>query len=259
MKRARDEIQRALKIKPNAHFGREKYQLAVMDWVVASKTIKTSDTLANFLAQRFQYDSGYDTSRAPLQNARKEAAQGLSGLIVLGAAWQSPDVFDALATALEARPTIALSYLARHRSQELLGSGAKSLLPGSILPMVEFWLRDTREFGLNDTNTKTLDAFYPKMRAEAASWNASRTSWMNARFADNKHPDTNTDFWGGWNDPGAPPSLDVAWFNDRQNTQRLINNSLLLLKLIVFGVPTLLIGGLLWFVRRRSKRNASLV
>jgi tetratricopeptide (TPR) repeat protein len=256
MKQARSEIARALQIKPNAHFGREKYQLAVMDWIVAAKSHKTENSLADFLAQRFQYDSGYDIPRAALQNARKEAAQGLSGLIVLGAAWQSPDVFDALATALEARPTIALSYLARHRSQELLGSGAM-LLPGSILPMVEFWLRDTREFGLNDTNTKTLDAFYPKVRAEADEWTRQRDGFMETKFAQNKHPDTDAHFWNGWKD-SAPPSLDVAWFNERAATQRVINNSVLLFKSIVFGVPTLIIAALVWFRRRRIKRQTSL-
>lgn len=222
MKAAREEIKRALQIKPNAHFGREKYQLAVMDWVVATKLKKREDALADFLSERFRFDDGYDMPRHPLDHNRREAAQGLSGLIVLGAAWQSPDVFDALATALESRPTIALSYLARHRSQELLQNGAHSLQPKAVLPLYEYWLRDRMGRGLNDENAGTLDAFYPKLRAEAEDWNTSRTKWMEDRFARGQHSDTDANFWKGWKETAAP-TLQVAWFNEKQDRQQHIN------------------------------------
>lgn len=257
MKRARQEIKRALEIKPNAHFGREKYQLAVMDWVLAAKTkkIEAETSLGDFLRERFKFDQGYDVPRGPLPQNRRDAAQGLLGLIVLGAAWRSPDVFDALATTLESRPTIALSYLARHRSQELLGNGAHSIQPKSLYDLFEYQFRDGREFGLNDKNAKTLDAFYPKVRTEADAWNENRAKWMNAKFALGQHPDTHANFWNAWKE-AAPPSLDVAWFNERAATQSLINNSVLWLKFLVFGVPLLLLVMVVWFLRRRKKRSA---
>ncbi len=260
MKRARDEIKRALQIKPNAHFGREKYQLAVMDWIVTSRTKKTGHSLSYFLSERFKWPEGW--FRQPLSKERAEAAQGLSGLIVLGAAWRSPDIFDALAGALEANPTIALSFLAHKRCTELVRSGASSLQPqvpaweDSVHHFDSYWIEP--ELGLNEKNVQTLDAFYPRLRAEAEDWNKNRVQWMESQFAQNKHPDTNPNFWDGWKN-AAPPSLDVAWFNERASTQRPINNSVLLFKVIVFGVPALLIAALVWFRGHRAKRKTSLV
>ncbi len=254
MKQARAEIARALRIKPNAHFGREKYQVAVMDWVVLAKTGKTELSLGDWMQARFKWDGGYDWPRQPLAPQNQEAAQGLAGLIVLGAAWRSPDVFDALATALEARPTIALSYLARHRSQELLAGGAKSLQPKAVLPLDEYWLRDRMDRGLNDTNAKTLDAFYPKLRADAEAWQTRRAAWMNARFVRGEHPDTDADFWRGWQD-SAPMSLDVAWYDTRAETQRIMRNAKFIALSTVLGVPTLLLVACFWFARRRRAKR----
>ncbi len=247
MKTARTEIKRALDIKPNAHFGREKYQLAVMDWVVATKTQKTNSSLDEFLDNRFRWSWG------ELEN--KEVVQGLSGLVVLGAAWESPDVFNALARAMENQRTVALSFLAQKRTEELLREGKHSFNSASLnLEEVAGQEEMLEHRGLNSKNVQTLNALYPQLRTEADAWNARRAQWMNAKFAFGKHPDTDTSFWNGWNNT-APPSLDVAWFNQTKSDNRTNFLSLAGTLLVLFGVPLLLI---VWFRRRWAKRNTSL-
>ena len=250
MTRARNEIIRALQIKPNAHFGREKYQRAVMDWVIATKTKKTNAALDEFLDNRFDWEM--DNSEAT-NGAMTEAAQGLSGLIVLGAAWRSPDVFHALARSLSSPQTVALSFLAQKRSEELLGHGVPSLNPAALnLETIESQKEMLQHIGLNPQNARTLDALYPKLRAEAENWSANRAKFMEAKFALGKHPDTDANFWNGWKD-SAPPSLDVAWFNQTEEDNRTISTQIAELVGFVIGVFVLLI----WLLRRRAKRTAS--
>ena len=107
MKRARDEIIRALQIKPNAHFGRERVQLMVMDWTLATKKGKANKTLGEWIEARDGWDindegageivefkpDGTSTVVRPGQKGdlpvqiaakqthRRRTAEGLAGLI----------------------------------------------------------------------------------------------------------------------------------------------------------------------------------
>ncbi len=258
MKRAREEIKRALQIKPNAHFGREKYQFAVMDWIVASKTKKTKASLADFLDNRFELnlvDAG-DQHRNYTPPELKNAARGLSGLIVLGAAWRSPDVFHALACCLSSRSTIGLASLALSRTEELLRGGSPSINPKALsLADVRAQKNGLTEAGLQPLNAQTVNDLYPTLRAEAEEWSANRNRFMEANFAQGQHPDTDANFWNGWKDT-APPSLDVEWIDSRKYENVRITGWLLFVAFIVFGVPIFLIGRSI--TRRRAKRNTSL-
>jgi len=53
---------------------------------------------------------------------------------------------------------------------------------------------------------------FPKLRAEAVSWDKARTNYMMARLTKGNHPDTDAKFWAEWK-PAAPPSLEVDWFD----------------------------------------------
>jgi len=258
---ARGEIARALQIKPTAHWGREKYRLAVMDWMIGARTKKTEFSLGDFLLSRFQIGYDYDQPHRPLPQNRREMAQGIASLIVLGEAWSNPDLFDALATALETRPTIALSYLARQRSQELLRNGAHSLLPKAIFELAEYQFEDGREFGLNANNAKTLEAFYPKLRAEADDWKNQRDNFMASRFATGKHPDTDTDFWKGWHEPPAPQLAQIAWWNDKRARRIESRQSQTDIFLSFYFLLSLLVALPTWWVwqerRKIRKRKTS--
>jgi tetratricopeptide (TPR) repeat protein len=60
MKQARDYIKRAIQIKPNAHFGREKYQLMTMDWIIATRERKGSGAgrLGDWISKRDNWGWG---------------------------------------------------------------------------------------------------------------------------------------------------------------------------------------------------------
>jgi hypothetical protein len=202
MKTARDHIAQGIALNPDAHFGREKYQLLAMEWIVAGDP---EVSLAAFLASRLP-DPLEDTAR----ERRKKAIQGLSGLIVLGNAWESVDVFAALASLLTATDDSSASYLAILRCRELLAAGRRSLCPGgSSANGLEKALRFYK-YQLRDSQKNDLRAQYRSLRAEAAAWQKQRTQLMLTRLAAGRHPDTDAGFWSGWHEP-PPPSLGPAW------------------------------------------------
>lgn len=67
------------------------------------------------------------TQRTQKQWRQHQATKNLSGFMVLGAAWQSVDIFEALAQSLQTQDGITLSHLALLRTQELLKPGRKSI------------------------------------------------------------------------------------------------------------------------------------
>jgi hypothetical protein len=259
VKAARDQIARALEINPNAHFGRETYQLRALEWIVDPPKAEGSQYLPNLLG--WSCDDIYGQRTDPRD--ADDAVRGLAGLIVLGNAWESVDVFHALNVALQrdsmgyergregGRNTLA--YLAWLRCRELIDAGKRSMLPDaprgerlkSLLPRPDFVRADL-----------LLDSAFLKLRAEANAWHVARTAFMNTRLNEGRHPDTDPSFWDGYTErpaPGLPtqsvPDAYNAWEASRQRMALLV----------VIGVPVLaagLIAGLLAIrsanVRRQS-------
>ena len=135
VKAARDEIARALEINPNAHFGREKYQLQALEWIIDPPKAEGSQDLPNLLG--WSFDDIYGQQTDPKE--ADDAVRGLAGLVVLGNAWESVDVFHALNVALQ-RDSVGyergreggrntLAYLAWLRCRELIDAGKGSMLP----------------------------------------------------------------------------------------------------------------------------------
>jgi hypothetical protein len=198
---ARDQIASAIALNPKAHFGREPYQLKILEWVINPPAYEPGKgqrlpTFVNFTPG----DVKRDDPRA--------AVEALSGLIALGNAWESVDVFNALALALDAdggRTSVAL--FASWRCRELIDSDKTSLVPGapkgpSLRPLIsEPFERPTRE--------DDLKALYRRLRAEADAWHKARTAYMAERLERGSHPDTDPHFWDDYKDPG-PPSLGAS-------------------------------------------------
>lgn len=242
VKAARDEIARALEINPDAHFGREAYQLRALEWIVDPPKAGGSQYLPNLLG----WDSGDIYGQQTDPKEADAAARGLTGLVVLGNAWQSVDVFNALNVALQ-RDSLGyergreggrntLAYLAWLRCRELIDEGKGSMLPGapkgealkSLLPRPDFVSAEV-----------LLDSAFLKLRAEADAWQAARTAFMTSRLKEGHHPDTDGSFWAGYAEgptPGLPrrsvPEAYNAWQASRRRTA-----------LSVFiGVPVLAAG-----------------
>jgi hypothetical protein len=194
MKRARDAIAAAIKINPDAHFGREKYQLKLMEWILHPPQKKELQALMT-------------DSEIPSKNEAHQAVEGLSGLIALGDAWRSVDVFRALAIALQhdnRRSYVA--YMAYLRCFELIGDGQKSLFSSASGKNLQAQIENSEfeETFYAISNSQKLDADFKTLRAEADEWHAQRTAYMMQRLETGRHPDTDTDFWNDWQEPPAP-------------------------------------------------------
>ncbi len=97
VKAARDEIARALEINPDAHFGREKYQLRAIEFLINPPEVASGGDLPNLLGWSL---GDVAETRIDSREAH-DAVRGLAGLIVLGNAWESVDVYHALGMALQ--------------------------------------------------------------------------------------------------------------------------------------------------------------
>ena len=257
MKTARAQIKRAIEIKPDAHFGRERYQLMAMDWIIARKSGKTKDTLGQWIARGDKWKP-FTYKETLAQTGRKRAVEGLSGLIVLGGAWQSPDVFEALAASLYASDSVTLRYLALQRAQELLDAGQPSLGGLKLEIAEQIWNSDYGTIHVNVSNYPRLDDLFSKLRVDADSWNSARQNWLTAKLQTGVHPDTDANFWSGYADT-VPPSLDIKWKNNQVDRAVVMASNAKIrfaTNTISLTVAALLLI-LLWFwIRRAQKRSA---
>ncbi len=199
MKTARNNIKRAIQIKPDAHFGREKYQLMAMEWIINPPKPEMNDHKVTDFNSFINWGN-FKRADAPA------VIKGLSGLITLGDAWESVDVFDSLAFVLGQRMDTTLAYSAKLRYQELIKKGKNSLYPYAPKGNDLLNLLDSKnEYGsLTDNYETVIEADYIKRRQEAESYNQSRINFMMRKLKAGLHPDKNSDFWNGWQNPAAP-------------------------------------------------------
>jgi hypothetical protein len=255
---ARDEIAMALEINPNAHFGREKYQLRAIEWIIKPPGSAGQPYLPNLLG----WEPNPLGSIADPELA-DEAVRGLAGLIVLGNAWESVDIFHALNVSLQhdtlgfqkdpggGRNTLA--YLAWLRCRELVDAGKGSMLPDApkgealkaMLPKPDFV-----------EAAKLLDPSFAALRAEAEAWQAARTAFMTGRLKTGRHPDTDRDFWDGYTERPAPglPAISVP---EHYNARLRMRERLSLL--VIIGIPVLvgvvMVGRSVRARRRKARRT----
>ena len=236
-------VKRAIEIKPNAHFGREKYQLKAMEWIIHPPKLQ-KEYLPSILGVKF--DVAEELDSVP---KAKEAVAGLSGLIVLGDAWQSVDVFYALAKSLQGDEKSSPAYMARLRAAELIGNGRGSALPtapsGKALKnlLVE---EGSPRYLLQKRNIEILEKKFKDLRAEADEWHMERNKYMLKRLKFGRHPDTDKTFWNDWQEPAAPSLHVPSPQEKRARRQQYLN-----IGMAVFGV--LFVG--LWMLRIINKRR----
>lgn len=241
VRKARGYIAEALKLNPHAHFGRERVQLAVMDWIIDPKV---NEVGLNGNSSRL--------SKCLFNISREDRVRGLSGLIVLGNAWESVDVFEALAQALRGRETLA--YLSMLRCTELIEKGGRSLLPYTPTGKdLEISLR-LDQVALFASDKQEIEEQYKALRAEAEERNKKRDDYAIAEMKRGNHPDTDPLFWHNFYDP-PPPSLNLPF--PKLVAHKLRGDGWLVLVILVSG------GGLVlaavWkavkWTRARAKRR----
>jgi hypothetical protein len=199
IKTARDFIAKAIAINPQAHFGRETFQLQALDWIIAPPPSADKSYLPPLV----------DFQRT--ETTSDKAVRGIAGIVVLRNAWESVDIFNTLAVALkrdENRASMAL--LAELRCEELIDSGRRSLHPdapsdpGSLKDMLQPGFHRQAEGAPEDI--EAVVRHFRTLRNEAETWQKNRTEFMLARFKAGRHPDIDMDFWNGFHD-ASPPDI----------------------------------------------------
>lgn len=205
LRTARDLIARAIALNPDAHFGREKYQLMAIEWLIAPAEGNGPSSPAS-MGTIFDTSMGYrDFDWMDLDNGNfdaPEAIKGLSGLIALGTAWENIDLIYSLSLALEANQDHAMAHLARLRCIELARAGRGSLDPEA--PDSAGIVTALEEYQHYSMTASEIDAVYPKARRAADEWKAARDAFMLERLHAGRHPDTDPTFWDGFREIPAP-------------------------------------------------------
>jgi len=207
LKRARDEIAEAVRMNPDVHFGREKVQLAALDWSLEPPPWD-GRVIPNLIQRGTSTDGGPDLPADVV-------AQGLAGMIVLGHRWENADAFAALGNTLAEGGRFVVAELAWLRAMELARSGRRSLYPGA--PEGEELvaaLVGRRIKALRDARSVAVAAWYARARAAADRWNAEREAYMLPRLREGRHPDWEPHFWADFSPSGAagePSQMGIEW------------------------------------------------
>lgn len=193
-------IEAAIALNPDAHFGREVVQLKALYWLRDAPMLDwvtdlwRQPGLLGFEDWKRTTVQAVSADHIDLEMAR--IVEGLTGLIVLGAAWESPDIHFALVRALQASGQSHLAWMARLRVVELLESGKTFHQPHHFSHDI---LRNTvldTAFQAIET-PELVEAEFSAARAEAEKWHTQRTAWITAQLDAGEHPDTHADFWDG--------------------------------------------------------------
>ncbi|MEZ0327434.1 MAG: hypothetical protein ACAH95_16165 [Fimbriimonas sp.] len=196
LKLAEKEIASAIEINPESHFGREKYQLYAIRWILSG--VPHNMPFWDYLIEQGVAE----------RKKEEDAIRGLSGLIRLGGAWESVDIWATLAVLLRNHQDNSLVFYAFDRVEELEKSGKKSLLNVHKLEGELDSLSEERERGYSpsDTLKPKNKIIYADLRRQADEWHTARTAYMMERLKNGRHPDWDKNFWAEWEDE---PKLQV--------------------------------------------------
>lgn len=241
LEKAISEIEAAIKIEPDAHFGREFVQLHVMRLLLLDKQGdhgslggKAADLHIEFL--------DFEGKEVDQHAHNRKLIEGAIGMIVMGGGWESPDMYAFLAGLLGEEQYNVLAMLALEREQELHDAGRKQVFsPG----MRANFLRAIDE--INAITDDDLDSHYAVVRENGDLHKEHRDEFMLAKLEKGEHPDTHDDFWDGYEEVErvefepttnvAEQDMERAWF---------------------WGIGVLIPVGFfaLWYMTRKMRRKA---
>lgn len=204
VERSRELIAAAIELNPEAHFGRERYQLLAIEWILNLDQLLpgTGQTILNQISQYNAKSGSNDNELESL--GYPNASQGLSGLIALGSAWESLDIYYALAYSLGDRDDASTAKLCMIRVRELADNQNLSLYEDFDYVLLEI----TPGRGQVDPNrTALINEWYSEARVEADDWVSRRNAYISERLGQGSHPDSNPDFWIDWEETTTPPML----------------------------------------------------
>lgn len=182
LEQAAKHIEESIVLNPDAHFGREIVQLDVMNWILERSKGETVRTLSNWMVE--------GNGRAFGEKDAKEIVAGFQGLMVLGAAWESIDVLDALGTLAG----YEMDQFVDLRIAELEKAGKKSLTGLTMSQNA-------------DKVSQVHRDYFQTIRANAEEFHRNRTQFMLSGLTQGRHPDTDPGFWNGYRETPKPAPL----------------------------------------------------
>lgn len=161
------QIEKAIQIRPDSHFGREAVQLEL------EKAWRRQEEWPRRGSMTYE-----------------DLVVGASGIAMMGLGYELPDVYALIGSygvAGQASVSSRIAF-AGHRYAELEAQGK---LPVSI-----------RKSSPNPDNSMLSD--YRRLRADGQRVHEARTAYMLARLNRGEHPDTHPGFWSEWREPAFP-------------------------------------------------------
>ncbi|MBS1713343.1 MAG: hypothetical protein JST30_03300 [Armatimonadetes bacterium] len=191
-----DELGLALKINPDAHFGRERVQIEV----VKILSLEKPDAL--------QTRSGDLWYKLVKKEGRDKVQQGLIGIMALGSGWDSPDLIALLASSTDMRDS-HVRDLAMRRIKDLASAGRTQVIGKGAV--------DHLLAGYGPRDEDVLAKQYRALTDSARRYRDERTMYIHARVAEGRHPDNDPNFWSGYkaverpNIKGLEPLVPTVW------------------------------------------------
>jgi tetratricopeptide (TPR) repeat protein len=203
LEKAIQYVNKAIVENPAAHFNREVYQLAFLKWLNAAGRDKGDpksplQPMGRFFEVVTQMQRERNKPMEPM-----DACDGLAGLVQLGAAWESTDVFVLLTEGLNRADKWSMAELAQMRVQELIRAGKGSVYPAAYY---KSRVREDRVIPphVTEAGVSQLERFFNEARDAVKKREAERAAYMKVRLEQGQHPDTNVDFWKDWQEPVMP-------------------------------------------------------
>lgn len=248
LREAEKAISKALEINPDAHFGRERVQLQVMTWLDHVREYNLGEpgdshaSLGAFLDQESERTKG--------GNFDQRMIKGLVGLVVLGNAWESYDVYEALTMLLSKNRKGRIARLAHNRCLELKKKGHGTFASSEDLPDDMLPYSDTEPEQQQWDNEQ-----YLVLRQMADAEQKRRWDFMIPRLEAGRHPDTDPTFWSGFVEKKRPELKDPPfWLTGGFQIWSAIGVALLLVASLIFGVYKLA-GAIHRAIIRRKQTN----
>jgi len=206
------EIEQAIELYPDAHDGRERYQLLAMKWI--RDLPKPEMQMVRWGGHRPLMPSIFPESffelpeegneaanKAEMAAKLHDAAQGLAGLIALGNAWESVDVFYSLSRVLMALYRLdhdesyeASALFAAKRASDLAQDGARSI----AVPFFESYELSNMIWGYHVESSDCDDLkLVPDLalRNSVIDWQEAREAYSKAQLAANISAADPKAFW----------------------------------------------------------------
>jgi tetratricopeptide (TPR) repeat protein len=230
-------IAKALEINPDAHFGREFAQLYCIRAMIECG--KNDNWQSKFTESLISV-----ADKAKIDH--KKLRFGIAGMMVLGAAWQMPPMYQAIANLVpEEQQVVALCAIKLGRFNNILEPEKKSLDELKNFP-VGSW-----------DGVQNADVHYMReLISNGAKFQMSQLGWISDKLEKGEHTDTNPDFWTGFKPPSElnPKNLTRAtWWTPYRRILGVV-----VPWLIAFGIialPIYLIAKAVGAIVRRFSRK----